>query len=93
MVSSIKQTTQRTLVMIRYLDQALDTLEFICGQEDAASGNKQFDILQARYVDGQKIAEIAVDFGMNERSVYKVIDAAAERLSVILFGVYGLRNE
>lgn len=93
LAASIKQTTRRTLVMIRHIDQALLALEFICEQEKLVGDSKQFDILYARYVEGHTIAETAVAFCINDRSVYKVIDAAVERLSVILFGVYGLRIE
>jgi hypothetical protein len=92
-VKSIKQTTQRTLVMVRHLDQALSVLKTVNEQEKSSGASKQYDILHERFVMGITIAELADVYGINERSVYKAIDAAAERLTIILFGVYGLKIE
>ncbi|MER2132603.1 MAG: hypothetical protein ABS896_09335 [Carnobacterium inhibens] len=91
LVKSIKESTQRTLVMIRHLDRALEALRFICKQEESnKSSAKQYRILRARFLDGESIETIAERECINERSVYKSIDAAAERLSILLFGVYGI---
>lgn len=89
LVASIRATTERTIVMIRHLDNALEALAYICTQEDS----KHYDILRKRYLEGVSIAEIAKEHDMNDRTVYKLIDTAAERLSVLLFGVYGLKIE
>lgn len=91
LVKSIKQTSQRTLVMIRHIDQGLATLRYIYEQENLTGTNRQYDILHARFVDGNTIVEIANEHDINERSVYKAIDSVSERLSIILFGVYGLK--
>lgn len=92
LVKSIKESTQRTLVMIRHLDRALEALRFICDQEDPDKASaKQYRILKARFLDGESIEIMAEREHINERSVYKAIDAAAERLSIMLFGVYGLK--
>lgn len=93
LVKSIKESTQRTLVMIRHLDRALEALKFVCEQEKDTNkaSSKQYEILKARFLDRDTIEAIAETYFINERSVYKAIDAAAERLSIMLFGVYGLK--
>lgn len=93
LVKSITQTSKRTLIMIRHVDQALDTLKYIYSLEKHPGTRRQYDILHARYIDGMKIEDIAEEHEINDRSVYKSMDAAIERLSIILFGVYGLRIE
>lgn len=93
LVKSIKQTTQRTLVMVRHIDQALVALKYFYDMEKDFRTRRQFDILHARYVKGELIRDIAEENEINDRSVYKAIDAAVERLTVILFGVYGLKIE
>lgn len=93
LVKSIKQSTKRTLVMVRHIDQALSTLKYIYSLEKHPGTRRQYDILHARFVDGELIKDIAEENEINNRSVYKAIDAAVERLSIILFGVYGLRIE
>ena len=93
LVKSIRETTQRTLVMVRHIDQALLTLKYIYSLEKHSGTRRQYDILQARFIKGALIEEIAEENEINNRSVYKALDAAIERLSIILFGVYGLRIE
>lgn len=91
-VKSIKISTQRTLMMIRHLDQALESLRFVCEQDQRTNkaSSKQYEIIKARYLEKESIEAIALKYGINERSVYKSIDAATERLSILLFGVYGI---
>jgi hypothetical protein len=89
-VSSIRQTSQKTIAMIQYTDRALETLEFMYEREN---NSKPFEILSKRYVEGRTIAELAEMFNMNERSIYKALDSATERLSVLLFGPYGVKVE
>lgn len=91
-VASIRMTTNRTLVMVAHLDKALKALQFVYEQEmgeDKEAGTP-YDVLHSRYVLKKAVGEIAEEYKMNERTVYKQINAAAERLSVMLFGVYGL---
>lgn len=89
-VKTIKQSTQRTIMMVSYIDQSLDAFKYICEHDPFKDSLRQFEVLHLRYVEGETIESIAETFGINERNVYKAIDVAAERLSVILFGVYGL---
>ena len=92
LVKSIKESEQRTLVMIQHLDHALAALKFVCEREEDESkqSSKHYQILKERYIDEQSIDDIAAKHFINKRSVYKAIDAASERLSILLFGVYGL---
>lgn len=92
LVRSIRQTTSRTLIMIKHMDKAMDALKYICEQEEKEQlpTGKHYEILKMRFIEGRAISEIADEYHLNVRSVYKAIDAGAERLSVMLFGVYGL---
>lgn len=90
LVKTIRQSSQRTIVMVQHIDHALSTLEHLYGMEKHPGTRRQFDILHARYVKGMKIDEISEENGINNRNVYKSLDAATERLAVLLFGVYGI---
>lgn len=92
-VKSIRQSSQRTLVMVQHINLALETLKHSYSLEKHPGTRRQYDILHARFVEGALIREIAEENEINNRNVYKAIDAATERLSIILFGVYGLRIE
>lgn len=90
-VKSIKESTQRTILMVQYIDQSLSAFKYICENDPYRDSYRQYEVLHLRYVVGMTIEDIADEFRINERSVYKAIDSASERLSVILFGVYGIQ--
>ncbi|MGG2111934.1 hypothetical protein ABFY60_15650 [Lysinibacillus pakistanensis] len=86
-INSIKVTTKRTVAMVQYIDKALETLEFMYRQE---KNERDFNVLKKRYMEGWTIPKLAEFYYMHERSVYKVLDSVTERLSVLLFGIYGV---
>lgn len=86
-INSIKVTTKRTVAMVQYIDKALETLEFMYKQE---KNERDFNVLKKRYMEGWTIPKLAEFHYMHERSVYKVLDNVTERLSVLLFGIYGV---
>lgn len=91
-VKSIKATTQRTISMVEYIERSLQAFEYICkNSPNPKETQRQYDVLKMRFLEQKSIEEIAVEMRINERSVYKAIDSAAERLSIILFGVYGIK--
>lgn len=89
-VSSIKDQSQKTIVMIKHLDNALDALELIYKQEN---NERHFNVLKKRYIEGMAINKIGELYNMNSRSIYKIIDSTSERLAILLFGVYGIKLE
>lgn len=88
LINSIKVSTKKTIAMIQYLDKALDALEYIYKQE---KNERYYQIVKRRYIDGESISSIASCYDLNSRTVYKIIDRVAERLSVLLFGIYGIK--
>ncbi|KUF29974.1 hypothetical protein [Lysinibacillus sp. F5] len=86
-INSIKETTKRTVAMVEYIDKALETLEFMYKQE---KNERDYNILKKRYMESWTIPKLSEFYHMHERSVYKVLDSVAERLSVLLFGIYGV---
>lgn len=89
-VQSIKQTSQTTIAMIQYLDKALNTLEYIYKQEN---NMRDLEIIKMCYMEKIKIEIIAERYNINKRSVYKIINNVAERLAILLFGIYGIKLE
>lgn len=87
-ISSIKETSKRTIAMVQHIDKALATLEYVYNQEN---NKKYFNILRKRYVEGQTIEAIAEFYRINNRSVYKILNSASERLAILLFGIYGVK--
>lgn len=89
-VGSIKKNTQQTIVMVQQIDKALETLEYIYKKED---NERYYNVLKSRFIDGLKMSAVAELYNLNERTVYKVIENASERLAILLFGVYGIKLE
>lgn len=87
-VGSIKENTRKTIVMVRHVENALKTLEHTYKIED---NERYYSILRDRYIEGLKPSVIAEKHHVNNRTVYKALDHAAERFAILLFGVYGIK--
>ncbi|MFF5993696.1 hypothetical protein AAGS61_02925 [Lysinibacillus sp. KU-BSD001] len=89
-VGAIKESSQRTIVMIRHMDSALEALEFIYKREN---NERDFNILKKRYVDATMPAELAEFYQFNKRTIQKILSRVRARYSVLLFGIYGVKLE
>ena len=89
-VGAIKEQSQKTIVMVRHMDSALEALEFIYKQENNA---RDFNILKHRYVDKVMPAELAERYHFNKRTIQKILSRVRSRYSVLLFGIYGVKLE
>lgn len=90
-VDSIKRSAARTAVIVRHVDVMLGLFQAYCAnstQEDM----RRWRVIEALYIreDKRTVAEIAEAEGVVERTVYKDVDVAAERLAALMFGIDGL---
>lgn len=87
-VGSLKKNTQATIVMIRHLNMALETLKHMYQLEDNVLA---YNIMKSRYIDKMPISMMCERYNMVKSNIYKVIDKVLVRLSVLLFGIYGVK--
>lgn len=89
-VGSIKEQSQKSIIMVQHMDSALEAMEFIYKREN---NKRDFDILKKRYVDGVMPADLAILYNFNKRTIQKILNRVRVRYSILLFGIYGVKLE
>lgn len=89
-VGAIKEQSQKTIVMVQHMDSALDALEYIYKKEN---NERDFAILEKRYVHKIMPVELAEIYHLNKRSIQKILSRVRTRYTVLLFGIYGVKLE
>ena len=94
-IESIKKSQQRTLIILAHIDQMLELYKAYCYNSGNPENIRRYGVVMATYIDEPKKSalEIAGTFGIEKRTVYKDIKAAANPLTALLFGIYSLRME
>lgn len=94
-IESIKKSQQRTLIILAHIDQMLDLYKAYCYNSGNPENIRRYGVVMATYIDEPKKSalEIAGTFGIEKRTVYKDIKAAANPLTALLFGIDSLRME
>lgn len=94
-IESIKKSQQRTLIILAHIDQMLELYKAYCYNSGNPENIRRYGVVMATYIDEPKKSalEIAGTFGIEKRTVYKDIKAAANPLTALLFGIDSLRME
>lgn len=92
-VESIKKSVARTKIIVTHISDMLDLYKVYCQQSNKPEDMRRFRVVMAMYVDKTPytISQIAGLEGIDERTVYKDIDAAIEKISALIFGIDGVR--
>ena len=93
-VESIKQTAIRTGIILAHIDRMLRIYEALCAESGRESDRRRWRILHALYIaEGQATPEeLAEEEEIDKRTVYRDIDACADDLAVLFFGIDGIRD-
>lgn len=91
-VESVKRSAERTYLIVSHIDEMLRLYEIYCFTSDKPEDRRRFNTVHALYIDEavMTVPEIAEKEGIDTRTVYKDIDAAAEKLTALIFGIDGL---
>ncbi|TCX51945.1 MULTISPECIES: hypothetical protein [unclassified Dehalobacter] len=94
-VESIKRSVARTRIIITHIDEMLNIYEIICSRSDKPEDDRRYRVIKALYIvdDILTVKEIAAAEHTDERTVYRDIDRATEKLSALIFGIDGLKKE
>ena len=92
-IESIKRSKERTLAMVRFIDQMLLVYRIVCEQSGKPEDLRRYQTVYWMYIaDEKKTAdEIAEGHNIDRRTVYKDINNACQALSALIFGVDGIR--
>jgi predicted DNA-binding protein YlxM (UPF0122 family) len=88
-VAAITESKARSAIILSHIDHALELFRLASEASGKSDDARHYRVLYAKYVDPAQPsdAEIAQRENIVERTVYKDIDAACEKLGVFMFGV------
>ncbi len=93
-IQSIGRTRTRTRIIINHIDKAIKYYEAICNTE---SKRRKFNIIYDLFIDRNEDSiiptydDIANRYKINSKTVARDVNVAIEELSILLFGVDGLK--
>lgn len=92
-IESIKQTQQRTLIILAHIDKMVELYRISCEQSGKPEEIRRYRILYAAYLDPARKTpeEIARENCVEKRTYYSDIGKALKPLSALIFGIDGVR--
>lgn len=92
-IESIKRSKERTLALVKFVDQMLLSYRIHCEGSENPIEERRYKIIHDLYISEEKksIDEIATCHFIDKRTVFRDVNRAVEALSVLMFGVDGLR--
>lgn len=93
-VESIKKSVARTRIIMTHVTDMLDLFESYCYRSNKPEDSRRYRVINALYINDNAMTarEIASTEGIDDRTVYKDVDAACEKLSALIFGIDGIKS-
>lgn len=93
-VESIKKSAARTRIIIEHVKEMLLLYEIYCSKSPKPEDKRRYRTVFAFYIDEspKTATQIAQDESIDERTVYRDIDSACEKLSALIFGIDGMKR-
>jgi len=94
-VTAIVQSKARSAIMLTHIDAMLEAYQVICFASAKPEEQRRYRILESTYLceSPDTIANIAKCENIDERTVYRDLDAAYEKMSALLFGIQWIERE
>lgn len=91
-VNSIKESAERTGIIISHVDRMFDVYRMYCGKYGEKE-RRQYKVIKFMYITKERlsVAELTKKFNVSKVTIYDDIKIAEEQLSALFFGINGLR--
>lgn len=92
-IESIKKSQQRTLIILKHIDEMLRYYRIDCEQSGKDEAMRRYRIIMAYYIDEPKrnAEEIAESEHIERRTLYKDINIALKPIAALIFGVDSMK--
>ena len=92
-IESIKQSQQRTLIILTHIEEMLNLWRISCEQSQKPEDLRRYRVVYAAYIDPEKktVEEISQENGIEKGTYYKDLKKAMKPLSALIFGIDGMR--
>ena len=97
-VESIKKSVARTATIVKHMETMMQLYQAYCHTLGTVEDERRWRVIHTLYIaenDGERrtISELAKEEGVVERTIYKDIDIACERIAALMFGIDGLKRK
>lgn len=94
-VEAIVRSKAKSAIMLAHVDAMLRAYQVICYGSIKPEDQRRYRVLEARFLIEKPlpIHEIAERENIDNRTVYKDIDAACEKMSALLFGIQWIERD
>lgn len=87
-INAIKRTKTRTRIIVKHIETAID---FYKEKSKTTNNKRRYEVVYKYYFEKKKINQIAEELYCSEKTVSRDKRKAIEELSVLFFGVDGLK--
>ncbi len=91
-IESIRKSVSRTYIILKHIDTMLELYDIYCSRSMVPEDARRNRILRRYYIDGDAIESIIESEGIEQRTFYRDIRSACDRLSALIFGIDGLTS-
>lgn len=91
-IASIRESSERTALILCHIDKMIAVYKDYCSRSGDRE-RRQYKVMKSIYMLKSKktVRELAEEYGVTDRTIQKDREIAEERLSVLFFGIDGLR--
>jgi len=92
-IESIKKSQQRTLIILKHIDEMLRYYRIDCEQSGKDEELRRYRIITAYYINEQRKSaeQIAEDEHIERRTLYKDINIALKPIAALIFGIDSMK--
>jgi predicted DNA-binding protein YlxM (UPF0122 family) len=92
-VEALFDSVAKARIMTDHISRMIEIYRALCESSKKPEEKRRFKVIYSMYIAPERktLDEIAHDENIDKSTVYRDIDAAADELSVLLFGIYGIR--
>ena len=92
-LDSMRENVATARLLVDHMNRMLETYRLTCENSSREEDRRRYRVLYHMYISPEPKTpeEIAEEEYVDKSTVYRDIDAAADRLAVLFFGVYGLK--
>ena len=92
-LESIKRSKEKTLAMVQFINKMLAVFKVMCEQSAKPEDIRRYDVIFYMYISEQKMTaeEISAMHNVAVRTIFLDIEKACKDLSVLVFGIDGVK--
>lgn len=93
-VDSIKRSVERTVTIVAHVEAMLHLYEVYCMNSGNPEEVRRWDVVNRLYIvePASSIRQLATFHGVTDRTIYRDVDIACERIAALMFGIDGIKK-